>query len=95
MIVLQAMNKLTYWNIQWILKKKLGTNLIQDKYTIRFDAYTRNFFRLKAGAVSTEAVWDDEARFCFWVHGLWGGRMLLLPSEKAMFHAWWPASPEW
>ena len=46
-------------------KKKLGTNLIQDKYTIRFDAYTRNFFRLKAGAVSTEAVWDDEARFFF------------------------------
>lgn len=87
MIVLQAMNKLTYWNIQWI-KKKLGTNLIQDKYTIRFDAYTRNFFRLKAGAVSTEAVWDDEARFFFWV----GGRM---PSEKAMLHAWWPASPEW
>ena len=31
----------------------------------------------------------------FGVHGLWGGRMLSLPSEKAMSPAWWQASPEW
>lgn len=50
-------------------KKNVRTNLVYVKYIIKFDAYTRNFFRLKAGAARTEAVWDDEARCFFW--GAW------------------------